>query len=117
MIPGVAMEWGNCRQNLWPPLAAAGMFLGRTNSEPGNAMPALRHAVDHLRRFATPRPLRDTDRALLAAFAASRDEAAFAELVRRHGPLVRGVCRRVLGADPAMDDAFQATFLLLAQSR
>jgi RNA polymerase sigma factor (sigma-70 family) len=78
-------------------------------------MPPLRHAVDHLRRLVRPRPISDTDRALLAAFAATRDEAAFAELVRRHGPLVNGVCRRVLGRDPVVDDAFQATFLLLAR--
>ena len=77
-------------------------------------MPPLRSTLDHLRRMVRPRPIRDTDRALLAAFAATRDETAFAELVRRHGALVRGVCRRVLGSDPAVDDAFQATFLLLA---
>jgi RNA polymerase sigma factor (sigma-70 family) len=79
-------------------------------------MSALRHAVDHLRRI-TPPPRIDiaNDRALLVRFAATRDESAFTEMVRRHGPLVRGVCGRVLGPDPAADDAFQATFLLLAR--
>jgi RNA polymerase sigma factor (sigma-70 family) len=55
----------------------------------------------------------ESDRELLARFAAGRDEDAFAELVRRHGPVVYRVCRRVVGLT-AGDDAFQATFLVLA---
>jgi RNA polymerase sigma-70 factor (ECF subfamily) len=55
------------------------------------------------------------DAQLLAAFHADRDEDAFAELVRRHGPMVLGVCRRVLRDAHAADDVFQATFLVLAR--
>jgi RNA polymerase sigma factor (sigma-70 family) len=70
----------------------------------------------HLRRVALlPRADGPSDADLLESFLSRRDEAAFEALLRRHGPMVLGVCRRVLGNRHDAEDAFQATFLVLVR--
>ena len=62
-----------------------------------------------------PCPSDASDAGLLERFVTCQDEAAFAALVTRHGPMVFGVCRRLLRQDQDAEDAFQATFLILVR--
>jgi RNA polymerase sigma factor (sigma-70 family) len=56
-----------------------------------------------------------SDAILLERFANGREEAAFVLLVKRHGPLVERICRRILRNEQDVEDVFQATFLTLAR--
>jgi RNA polymerase sigma factor (sigma-70 family) len=73
------------------------------------AVPLLLQQVRRLAAAAAP------DDQILGDYLARHDEAAFAALVGRHGPMVLNVCRRVLRDAQAAEDVFQATFLVLAQ--
>jgi len=75
----------------------------------------LSKALRYLRRSFAPSSDEPSDRQLLARFAECRDHDAFAVLVQRHGPMVLAVCRRLLGDVTDAEDAFQATFVVLAR--
>lgn len=77
--------------------------------QPGSVLRHIRQVLE------APSESHRLDRELLHEFASRRDEAAFAALLRRHGRLVLGVCRRVLGNSHDAEDIFQATFLILAR--
>src|SRR5258707_9610000 len=78
----------------------------------GQISPLLRY-IRNLRRAAVAD--QGTDAHLLERFAAQRDPAAFEELLQRHGPMVLGVCQRLLPHAQDAEDAFQATFLVLVR--
>jgi RNA polymerase sigma factor (sigma-70 family) len=76
----------------------------------------LAHLLRRLRQaIGVPAGGETTDSHLLAQFVRDRNEQAFAALLERRGPMVLAVCRQVLGDSHDAEDAFQATFLVLAQ--
>jgi RNA polymerase sigma factor (sigma-70 family) len=76
---------------------------------------SLRFFLRHLRRDPAHTSSAPEDGELLERFVSGRDEKAFELLVWRHGAMVYNVCRRVLRDDHAAEDAFQASFLILAR--
>src|SRR5437667_6162706 len=76
----------------------------------------LTNVLQHLRTMVHARTYEETsDRELLERFLAEREEAAFVALLKRHGPMVLQVCRRIHRNEHDAEDVFQATFLLLAR--
>src|SRR5687767_14610269 len=72
--------------------------------------------VRHLHRLAAGQSTAHAgDQELVERFVTRRDETAFEALVRRHGPMVLGVCRALLPCTADAEDAFQATFLIFAR--
>src|SRR5262249_42570703 len=94
--------------------APAGLFLFRRGARrSATAVPPL---TRYLRRLLGPASGGGlTDAQLVERFVAERDEAAFEVLLWRHGPMVLAVCRRLLRHEQDAEDAFQATFLVLAR--
>ena len=71
--------------------------------------------LHYLRRLTAPAANEAGDAVLLERFASQDDPSAFTALLARHGPMVLGVCRRILRDSHEAEDAFQATFLVLAR--
>src|SRR5262249_18630434 len=86
------------------------------DGDSGMAKKSLNGCLRHVCKLAAVQTARQLgDRELLVRFVAEKDEAAFAVLVERHGAMVLGVCRRMLGSAHDAEDACQASFLVLAQ--
>src|SRR5262245_28811803 len=103
----------------WPlPVLSRDYFTGDRAERPGTGMATagMGTFLRRLTRRMAGETLRDqSDRQLVERLVAGRDEAVFETIVRRHGPMVYRVCWRVLQQEQDTEDAFQATFLILAQ--
>src|SRR5262245_8871025 len=72
--------------------------------------------IEHVYRLVSAHEAeQQSDGQLLERFLTAQDEGAFEGLLRRHGPMVLGVCRRVLADPHDVEDAFQATFLVFVR--
>jgi DNA-directed RNA polymerase specialized sigma24 family protein len=71
--------------------------------------------LEHIRSLAAHRDSSACDAELLRQYVWDREEAAFEALLRRHGPMVLRVARRIAGNETDAEDVFQATFLLLVR--
>src|SRR5579885_186996 len=111
----LAASPGRPRGKRWNQTARQGHDKGESRRPGGPFMAGvqLRQVLRHVRALAGADDA--SDRRLLEHFAGAHEEEAFAEVVRRHGPLVWGVCRRVLHHQQDAEDVFQATFLVLAR--
>src|SRR6266545_3886144 len=107
-----------CKKSCRLPSAGGLYYTGEDNNRGlGPTMTtASLHAVARYVRHLSEQDTRAlSDFQLLDRFTTHQDEAAFTELVRRHGPMVLGVCRRVLNNGHDAEDAFQAAFLVLVR--
>src|SRR5262249_52540658 len=95
----------------------AGCILVDTRTREGEVMAkgTLAAVLRRLRLLTAEADDRHSDGRLLERFVRGRDEAAFEALLGRHGPMVPGVCHRLLYDAAAAEDAFQATFLVLGR--
>src|SRR5436309_3347070 len=75
----------------------------------------LEPVISYIRRLAFSAERDQEDSELLNRFVANGDEASFAMLVARHGPLVWRACKHALDQEQDAEDVFQATFMVLAQ--
>src|SRR5207245_1510196 len=104
-------------QKSWSDSRPGGNYGGEARNRRKVAMATVQVGtlLRHIQNLAVGGARPRTDRRLLDEFSTRRDEAAFAALVARHGPMVLRVCRRVLHHEQDAEDAFQAVFLVLAR--
>src|SRR5262249_55404349 len=97
-----------------PPRAGTTMVTAFQRRTPAMASAPAGAILRHIHRLVETHA-EQSDGQLLQRFAVQREEAAFAALLRRHGRLVWSVCRHILHHEHDAEDAFQATFLVLAR--
>jgi RNA polymerase sigma factor (sigma-70 family) len=92
----------------WRLLAEMGRYQSMANGQ-------LDLVIRHIRKMVGDGSCEGTDQELLERFASHHEEPVFEALMERHGPMVLGVCQRVLDHEQDAEDVFQATFLVLAR--